>query len=83
MAGFDRQDAPERRRPVGALGAGEELSALDLGEAAPDAVWLTDGQRVLAALGLDGTDLADGLGANFAPFPLVFAFLGTGWEEEV
>src|SRR5918995_4052612 len=72
---------PGGYRSAGA--AGQELPALVLVEAAPDAVGLADQEGVLAALGQHRAGAADGLGGGLARQPLLLALQVVGSEEQV
>src|SRR5437763_12566672 len=61
--------------------AGEDLLALDLVEATPDAVGLADADGELQARLLHGADLADGLGPGLTGFLLVLALEVRRGEE--
>src|SRR3954470_17349231 len=67
---------------VGGLAlAGEQLLPLELVQAAPDAVGLTDPEGVLQAIPADRAGGTNGLGAAFPPLLLVLALELWRWKE--
>src|SRR5215218_9354961 len=90
-AGYPTSSAVAAALPTAAAGAGacdgdqlcvDQQAALGFGEAAPDAVRLTDAERVVEALGLHRALATDRLGLGFAQVALVLALRRRRREEQ-
>ena len=62
---------------------GDQLATLRLRVPAPDAIRLANLQRVVEAVIIDRTDLADRFGSYLPAFPLILSLGCAGWKEQV